>query len=176
MQFFSTRHPFARFLALAAILFLVSGCGLSGDKVSSDGAGSPASTGSTLRDPNKGLLDEWFGRGGNARVTGIGVNAYLWRASLDTVSFLPISEADPYGGVILTDWHQLEGTPNERYKVNVYILDSALRSDGLRVAVFWQKRGRDGGWSNVEVSRKTVRNLENAILTRARQLRVGSVR
>lgn len=103
---------------------------------------------------------------------GIGVNSYLWRASLDTLSFMPIASADPFGGVILTDWYSPADTPGERFKVNLYILDRQLRADGVRVSVFRQQRnGSD--WRDAGVSAETASTLEDAILTRARQLRVA---
>ncbi len=105
---------------------------------------------------------------------GIGVNAFLWRASLDTVAIWPVNSADPFGGVILTDWYAPPETPGERIKVNVYILDRALRADGIRVSVFRQVRDRAGGWRDAEVHRSTSTKLENAILMRARQFRHDS--
>ncbi|NYZ13108.1 DUF3576 domain-containing protein [Azospirillum sp. RWY-5-1] len=103
---------------------------------------------------------------------GIGVNSYLWRASLDTLSFMPIVSADPFGGVILTDWYSPPDSPGERFKVNLYILDRQLRADGVRVSVFRQQRaGND--WRDAGVSGETAGTLEDAILTRARQLRVA---
>lgn len=104
--------------------------------------------------------------------TGLGVNAFLWRASLDTLSFMPIASADPFGGVILTDWYAPAESPGERFKVNLYILDKQLRADGLRVAVFRQTRaGND--WKEASVAPETARQLEDAVLTRARQLRIA---
>lgn len=105
---------------------------------------------------------------------GIGVNAFLWRASLDTVSFMPITTADAFGGTIITDWYQLPETPSERYKVNVFILDRTLRADGVKVSLFKQVRDGSGSWVDVRVDPKMVVDLENSILTRARQLRVVS--
>ncbi|WP_029010831.1 DUF3576 domain-containing protein [Azospirillum halopraeferens] len=103
--------------------------------------------------------------------TGIGVNSFLWRASLDTLAFMPIVSADPFGGVILTDWYSPPETPNERFKVNLYILDRQLRADGVRVSVFRQQRtGAD--WRDVAVGPETGKSLEDAVLTRARQIRV----
>src|SRR5579862_448463 len=82
---------------------------------------------------------------------GIGVNAYLWRATLDTVSFLPLTSADPFGGVIITDWYQPPESPNERLKLSIFILDRQLRADGIRVSVFRQVRGADGNWVDAKV-------------------------
>ncbi len=101
---------------------------------------------------------------------GVAVNSYLWRASLDTVSFMPLASADPFGGVILTDWYTAPETPDERYKVNVFILGKQLRSDGVRVRVFKQAAHK-GAWQDTEVGADTARQLEDTILTRARQLR-----
>lgn len=105
---------------------------------------------------------------------GIGVNSFLWRASLDTVTFMPLASADPFGGVIITDWYSPPETPLERFKVNIFILDRELRSDGLRAAVFHQHRGPNGDWVDSPVDPTTQTNLENTILTRARQLRVST--
>jgi hypothetical protein len=117
---------------------------------------------------------------------GIGVNSFLWRASLDTLAFMPIVSADPFGGVILTDWYSPPETPNERFKVNLYILDRQLRADGVRVSVFRQQRGNPGNgtaastgaqgtgdWRDAGVNTETASKLEDTILTRARQLRIA---
>ncbi len=125
-----------------------------------------------------GLSLSLFGSGeeeGGPGEPGIGVNSFLWRASLDTVSFMPITSADPFGGVILTDWYSPNGSDEERFKVNVYILDRQLRADGLRVAVFRQVREPGGGWVDAEVDVETGTLLEDTILTRARELRLAAV-
>lgn len=106
---------------------------------------------------------------------GIGVNSFLWRASLDTISFMPLSSADPFGGVIITDWYAPPETPDERFKMTVYILDRTLRADGLRVAVFRQERVSEGQWIDREINPGTAVSLENRILERARQLRTASI-
>ena len=111
-----------------------------------------------------------------APAASISVNGYLWRASLDTLSFMPLVSADPYGGLIITDWYSSEELPNERFKATVYILDSRLRADGLNVALFKQVRGADGQWTDAPPSAQTEVGLENAILTRARQLRLSDIR
>lgn len=105
---------------------------------------------------------------------GVGVNSYLWRASLDTLSFMPLASADPFGGTIITDWYAPPQTPDERFKANVYILDKTLRADALRVSVFRQAKAKDGSWIDASVDPATAGKVENAILTRARQLRLAS--
>ena len=115
--------------------------------------------------------------GGGARATapaGIGVNSFLWRATLDTLAFMPLASADPYGGVIITDWYVNPEQPSERFKATVYILDTRLRADGLNVTVFKQARDAAGGWVDVAVTSQTEIDIENAILTRARQLRLST--
>ncbi len=102
---------------------------------------------------------------------GIGVNSFLWRATLDTVSFMPLVSADPFGGVIITDWYTPPQTPAERFKVNVYILARALRADGIRVAVFRQVRQGDN-WADQAAAPNTAVSMENAILQRAREFRM----
>lgn len=106
--------------------------------------------------------------------SGIGVNSFLWRASLDTISFMPLASADPFGGVILTDWYSPPGTQGERFKVNVFILGRELRSDGVRVRAFKQVL-QNGAWIDASTSDSTGRDLEDTILTRARQLRIAQV-
>jgi hypothetical protein len=115
-------------------------------------------------------------RAAPAPVAGIGVNSYLWRASLDTLAFMPLASADPYGGVIITDWYTNPEKPDERFKATVYILDTRLRADGLTVTVFKQVKGADGNWVDSSTSNQTQVDIENSILTRARQLRLSNIR
>ena len=106
----------------------------------------------------------------------IPVNAYLWRASLDTIAFMPLSSADPFGGVIITDWYSPPETPKERFKLSVYILGRELRADAIRVSVFKEEQKKLSPWSSANVSKKTGLKIENQILTRARSLRIGEKR
>jgi hypothetical protein len=108
-----------------------------------------------------------------SQVTTIGVNSYLWRASLDALSFMPLLQADSSGGVIITDWYANPGNPNERMKVTVSILDQDLRADALRVAASRQV-AQNGTWVDAPVEAATVQKLEEIILTRARDLRRGA--
>lgn len=109
-----------------------------------------------------------------SKITTIGVNSYLWRASLDTLSFMPLLQTDSNGGVIVTDWYINPAVPTERVKVTVMILDQDLRADGLRVAAL-REVNQGGTWVAAPVKAATVQKLEDAILTRARDLRRGSV-
>jgi hypothetical protein len=116
------------------------------------------------------------GKKAPAPVAGIGVNSYLWRASLDTLAFMPLASADPYGGVIITDWYTNPEKPDERFKATVYILDTRLRADGLTVTVFKQVKDAAGAWADSSSSAQTQVDIENSILTRARQLRLSNIR
>ena len=110
-----------------------------------------------------------------SRLTTIGVNAYLWRAALDTLSFAPLLQADANTGVIITDWYTHSQSPNERVKVTATILDQDLRADALRVTASRQVN-QGGQWVNATVSAATVQKLEDIILTRARDVRRATVR
>ena len=105
-----------------------------------------------------------------AQVSTIGVNSYLWRASLEAVSFAPLLQADSNGGVIVTDWYANPGNPGERVKITVSILDTDLRADALRVAASRQVN-QAGTWVDAPVQAATVQKLEDIILTKARELR-----
>jgi hypothetical protein len=105
-----------------------------------------------------------------AQLNTIGVNAYLWRAALDTVSFAPLLQADSNGGVIVTDWYANPANPGERVKLTVTILDQDLRADALRVAASRQVN-EAGNWVEAPVQAATVQKLEDIILTKARDLR-----
>jgi len=110
-----------------------------------------------------------------SRMTTIGVNGYLWKAAVDTVSFAPLLQADASSGVIITDWYANPRTPGERVKLTVSILDADLRADALRVAASRQIN-QNGVWIDAPVAAATVQKLEDIILTRARDLRRSSVR
>lgn len=174
-----------RFIQVALLLatMVVTGCGLADSDTS-----FPTREGSRV-DPNPGgaKRETVFGPGGfnifrgdsdsegGGGGSGIAVNSYLWRASLDTLSFMPLASADPFGGVIITDWYSPPETPEERFKMNVYILGRQLRADGVKVAVFRQIRDSYNDWSDSAITPNTPAELENAILTRARQLRIQTV-
>lgn len=103
-----------------------------------------------------------------------GSNPYLWRASLDTLSALPLVSTDPFGGTIIYDWKSFEGSTDERIKATVYILDSRLRADGVKVSVFRQTN-QDGTWVDADADPETGIQLENAILVRARNLKASEL-
>ncbi len=140
------------------------GSGSAGDpstnRVGGDDSGTIFGTSKTSRDSGSG--------GGLG--SGIGVNAFLWRGALDTLSFMPLASADPFGGVIITDWYQPPGTSGERFKATIYILSRDLRSDGIRVNIFRQVQ-QSGGWIDASVSPTTVGEIENKVLARARTMR-----
>ena len=152
--------------ALAGALLMaaaLAGCAHGGgDQAASGGGGFPFHLGGG-------------GRPAAQPQAGIGVNGFLWRASLDTLSFMPLASADPFGGVIITDWYVNPEKPDERFKATVYILDTRLRADGLSVSVFKQVKSASGDWVNATLSAQTDVDVENAILTKARQLRLANI-
>jgi hypothetical protein len=102
----------------------------------------------------------------------LGVNSFIWRATLDTLNFMPLTSADPIGGVVISDWYSAPEKPAEHMKVTVYILDRRLRADAVKVSVFRQVR-TEGGWADAQTNPDTGVKLENAILARARELRLA---
>lgn len=128
----------------------------------------------TIWGEGKTLSDHLFGgaEDKSGQAGGIGVNSFLWRAALDTIAFMPVASADPFGGVILTDWYENPEAPGERFKLNIYILDKQLRADGVRAAIFKQKQSTSG-WRDTKIADDMALNIENTILTRARELRVA---
>lgn len=109
-----------------------------------------------------------------SQVNTIGVNSYLWRASLDALSFMPLSQADSSGGVIVTDWYVNPKSPGERVKLTISILDQDLRADALRVAGSRQV-AQNGQWVDAPLRAATVQKMESIILTKARDLRRSAI-
>ena len=103
--------------------------------------------------------------------TGATVSPILWQAAHDTLNFVTFASEDPLAGSLVTDWYSPGGKPNERYKVNVFILARSLRSDALAVTVTRQARLGDGNWLETTIARQVESDLEAAILNRARQLK-----
>jgi hypothetical protein len=163
---------------IAASALIVAACGTfgGGNDAPTPAAGATATIGTSTGGGNAW----WWPFGGDEEagttpdVPQLGVNSYLWRATLDTLNFMPLTSEDPLGGVIITDWYSAPENPNERMKVTAYILDRRLRADALKVAVFRQARTTEG-WVDVAVNPETPVRLENAILTRARELHLSLV-
>ena len=178
MQEFRRARSAACLLAGLAIALLV-GCGVQPEGIYPN-RGRGDSTPYQTRDSIFGESGASIGLGGGQKTDqdsggGIGVNGFLWRASLDTIAFMPVTSADPFGGVIITDWYAMPDTPQERFKMNVYILGRALRADGVRVAVFRQVQEDSGAWVDASVPDGANGKIEDAILTRARQLRFDTL-
>lgn len=109
-------------------------------------------------------------KSGQDAASQIGVNAYLWRGALETLKFMPLASADPFGGVIITDWWTPAASPAERFKATAYILGRQLRADGIRVSVFRQVN-QGGQWVDAPVDPGKPTELENMVLAKARDLR-----
>jgi hypothetical protein len=166
----------------AAALVLTAGCRDDSTTSESTTTPDPANTAPATPNQGSGIFHTLLGLGPDdqppppeAAPGQLGVNTYLWRASLDTISFMPVASADPFGGVIITDWYSPPESPSERFKVNIFILDRQLRSDGIRATVFRQTQTQDGHWIDSPVDAKTATDFENSILTRARQLRIANI-
>jgi uncharacterized protein DUF3576 len=171
----SKRAAFVTTLAIG-----LAACGAGDSSYPSTEGRGPTNPNPDPNEPRESIFGEdglvLFGGGSDQATSGggIGVNSFLWRASLDTLSFVPLASADPFGGVIISEWHSDAASPSERFKLTVYILDKRLRADGLKVAVFRQQKS-DGDWVSVAPNSETSVQLENAILMRARELRVNTL-
>ena len=165
----------------------VSGCGGGSGDLAADEPVGPRSGPQREFDPDRdasvfgeggfsfGNLSRTLGGGDDDERKGnLPVNKYLWQASLDTLAFLPLASTDPFTGVIATDWGVTPEAPDERFKVTAYLLNTELSATSLRVAVFRERRTEEGYWLPSEVNPDTARRLEDAILTRARQIRLAA--
>jgi len=168
---------------LTAAILTVTGC--SSDAVKPNptppefgglGSGTPGDPSTTrLGGEDSGIIfgigkDRGQNQAGGGGVSGLGVNAFLWRGALETIGFMPLASADPFGGVIITDWYTPPGTSGERFKATIYILSRDLRSDGVRVNIFRQAL-QGGQWVDSPVADSTVGDIENKVLARARRMR-----
>lgn len=168
MRFFSTT------IAALGVALALSACG--GGSTATPQADRDETGGGLRSDNNIGRLSDLLEPSGSSANLGGGltpVNRYLWRASLDTLAFLPLNSTDPFTGVVATDWAASPDAPDERFKVTAYVSSPALSARSLKVAVFREIRTPDGGWASAPVSGVTARQLEDAILVRARQLRIA---
>lgn len=189
-QVFSVRHPLQNKLPRLALVLLMSAslaaCG--GLRVESD---YPEND--NMATQESGSIFDFFNFGGEADEApvsgasetdaatteaapampqGLAVNADLWRAALETASFLPLAAADPIGGTVITDWYNDPGQNDERVKLNIVISGLDLRADALRVSLFREKR-LNGRWTSVAASPRAARQLENIILTKARDYHIA---
>ncbi len=171
-------RKFAVPATVAVSLLALAGC--SGVKTSAADINSPlvpqGSSPAQVADSSSGTLFT-FGRGssggGTAQATQIQVNAYLWRATLSTLAFMPLVSADPFGGVVITDWYTPPATPDERFKVNAYILGRQLTANAIQVSVFHQTE-QNGQWVDTPADPATASGLEDRILANAADLQAAA--
>jgi hypothetical protein len=170
--------PFALILLILAMGPLLNAC----DTPKGDTTDYPQSKEQDLKDRvgklsgDEGIVLSGSDKKNDAGNNPLGVNSFLWRASLDTIAFMPLASADPFGGVIITEWYEDPNARGERFKINILILDRQLRADSVKVTLFKQKKDeKTGNWSDEPVEPATSRKLEDTILTRARQLRVAQL-
>lgn len=169
------------FAALALVLPLLAACGNANQRLVNNDEYGDWRNGVARNRPrgaDAGLVVFGVDKNREAREAaaagnGLSVNAFLWRATLDTLAFMPLASADPFGGTIITDWYTPPGAGNERFRAQAYVLGRQLRSDGVRVQVFRQTLER-GQWLDSPVSAATNSELEDKVLARARELRSQS--
>jgi len=159
-------------VALVTALLALSACGA---KTSDADINQPSGAVGTQSAADSGGLGWVVGKGSSstAQATQIQVNAYLWRATLDTLSFMPLVSADPFGGVVITDWYSPPSTPGERFKVNAYILSKQLTANAIQVSVFHQVQ-TGTGWVDAPADPSMANGLEDRILARAADLQAAT--
>ncbi len=160
--------------SLLSLLFIVSLAACSDIKTEAPSTVSAEE----MRKESRGKLtgEEGISLGGRSEdkastASPLGVNSYLWRATLDTISFMPLASADPFGGVIITDWYE-DTKAKERYKINAIILDKTLRADGIKITLFKQTLVGNA-WRDKKSNPEDARKIEDTILTRARELKIN---
>jgi hypothetical protein len=169
------QYRFGVLPAAAVCVALLAGCGLATKPVTNDQFKDVKDHSETGRVTGDDAIAV-FGRSSQPQDgsgSALGVNAYLWRGALETLSFMPLASADPFGGVIITDWYQPPSSSGERFKATAYILGRQLRADGVRVSIFRQVQ-QGGQWVDAPVATATATEIENKVLSRARELRSQS--
>ena len=166
-----------KLLTAGCVALLLAGCSSTPEaaKPSADIPPPPAPVQKVEAPGSESGMFSWMGSGSSSKSDdrkGVAVNAYLWRASLDSLSFMPMDQTDPFGGIIKTSWYIPPATPNERLKVSVFILDSRLRAEAVRVSIFKEIKKPSGDWMDATVDPDTVTKLENVILNKARALKI----
>lgn len=168
-----TRLRRAPIVVAAVALLALAACGGAGQRGPGTGTinepGGPKATESKLPEGVRRSYAKGGSVGGRARVN---VNQFAWQAALDSIAFMPIKTSDPYGGLIATDWYRPAASPKERLRVNILVGGPQLTSDVVRVTIFKEVQGRRGNWRPIKVSPRTATDLENVILSRARQARL----
>lgn len=161
--------------AVTSSLFMLAGC--SGDmSAKSDQEVPMGRNEARKRDFGNLFGDDFLIFGGPKKENATGmasatVNPFIWRASLDTISFMPLASADALGGVIVTDWYTSPGAPNERIKITIYVTNPQLRADAIKVTIYKQAN-KGGTWVNATADPASATEMENIILSKARQLRI----
>lgn len=171
----------AKLAAAAAVVFSVSACGALDfgevEGVERTKITEPETDNNNLGTAGNGrLFGDSFSLGSlsdEAAGAQLPVNKHIWRSTLETLSFLPLSSTDPYGGVIVTDWAPAPANPDERIKVTAFISSAEFKPQALKVVVNRQQKDERGSWVAAPVANDTGRKLEDAILTRARQIRIA---
>ena len=156
-----------RFFVILTVLISLAACS-SSTSTAEKGPGSIV----TGRAEQGVSLSDLAGLNGKSNSVGLPINALLWRASLDIMSTIPLDDVDTFGGTIVTEWYQLNKTSDERIKMTAFVLDRELRADGIRVVVYVQKR-IENNWQDSGTDSEMGKQIEELILTRAREIRAS---
>ena len=157
------------------ILLAVSACSSNNENVTNPITGKKPNPGIFSKDAEKGISLSDILNPQENDTTGINVNAFLWRASLNVLSIAPLISTDALGGTIITDWYVNKNIKNQRIKITAFIKTSELRSDGIEIKVYIQNKEKDS-WADTLTNQELETKIENKILNEARILRINSLK
>ena len=120
-----------------------------------------------------GIINNDSGNNNSTTTIAMSVNPFLWKGALETIDFMPLNSADQVGGTIITDWYSTSANPNERCKLNIFISGKRLNTENLRVTSFCQEF-KNPSWINKKVDKEDNIKIENAILNKAKKLKLQS--
>ena len=102
----------------------------------------------------------------------VNVNGYLWRATLNILSFVPLISTDALSGTIITDWYVNKNIQNQRLKITVNINTNELKSESIKIKVEIQNF-KNNIWSQPLTSNSLATQIEDSILNEARNLKLN---
>ena len=159
---------------LITFIFVISSCS-NNTSVTNPITGEKTNPGIFSKDASKGISLSEILNPQNRDGISANVNGFLWRASLEVLSIVPLVSTDALGGTIITDWYTNKNIKNQRIKITAFVKTSELRSDGIEIKVHLQTK-ENGLWSDTMTNEKLETQIENQILNEARLLRINSLK